>query len=176
MGINTSLEKVRNDDKLDKEETTVRTKTEGSYAALVDSPSHNNFSSQKKYTYAYAIKSQIESLNISKPKGKDFSGVDDLPKDSPTYALQDYIFVLISNESFKRFYKDNKVFVQYPAPEGLGADSSTKQMRGPQPMGINHITPQVHSKKALTKSPFTRFNQDTSPNLNSLMNVKQIDK
>lgn len=45
----------------------------------------------------------------------------------------DYVFILISNESFRRYYKDSKVFVQQSQE---GADNQ-RALRGPQPQGMS---------------------------------------
>jgi len=55
----------------------------------------------------------------------------------------DYMFILISNESFQRFYNNQKVFVQKSETE-----SGCGQVRGPAP-----ISPSEEQLKGMFGSP-----------------------
>lgn len=109
------------------------------------SPPQTNLAQNKQLTYAYAIKSQLESINNPNLALDQKPMSNNVPAETLGEALDDklldYVFILISNESFKRFYKDTRIYVQYPneAP----TTSSNIPPRGPVPFGQSNNTPQT---------------------------------
>lgn len=106
---------------------------------------------------------QSQSVNCVKPPEKvaaeQPSSKPPITKTEEKEPSLDYMFVLISNESFTRCYKDTKVFVN--------SDASAINTRGPNPKYQRANEP----FKVIFGSP-----QPSEVNLNGLVSVNKIDK